>query len=133
MHHRPSICLEMDKAGVSPILLLLRQTHTEDDKQRELGVDPKCLLSSKARDTFALQNIILGQCVHPREWSSIIPCPQDALSPGIWRQLWQFIDMDCVAKERLWQGLLYCFTGDKKTNFEAPLPDSLFSGWGQGR
>lgn len=67
MRHGLSICLEMDKADVSSILLLLRQTHTEDDRQRELGIDPKYLLSSKARETFALQNIILGQCVHPGE------------------------------------------------------------------
>lgn len=89
------------------------------DERRELGTDPKCHLSSKARDTHTAKHSLGQMCTswEMRLYHCVsLGCVQPRDSETAWHSI------DCVATERPWQGLLYCFTGGKKTKLEVPLP-----------
>lgn len=134
MHHGPSISLEVVKAGTSPIFLLGKQTHTNDEGRKGRTeywppMSPKFLIPGhvhSAKQPWA-NAYPLGK------WSSTTLSLQATGSPGIRRQCVLPLTWTVQLKKGSGKGRPYCFTEGKDTNGRAPSPDSLLSGWGRGR
>lgn len=101
--HLPSISLEVAKAGTSPSFWLGKQTQTMRDTKTELSTDPN-VSQVPNPGPHSRCKTTLGKCLPLGEMKLYHSVPPGDTQPRDSETVWRSIDMDCAAKERLWQG-----------------------------